>query len=142
MPADGTERLTAAARRRHEQTLARARAALRRFETTGETVTYAKAAAAAKVSRAWLYSQPDIPTAVDRLRDINNRSTGVAVPPASAPAKPAWSAASRRRTAATKSSPGKSPNSETSSLPPTARYATAARDDPSTGVLTRPRALQ
>ncbi|MEV0428296.1 metalloregulator ArsR/SmtB family transcription factor [Micromonospora sp. NPDC050495] len=41
---------------------------------------YAKVAAAAKVSRAWRYSQPDVRAAVDRLRNINNRSTGVAVP--------------------------------------------------------------
>jgi hypothetical protein len=80
MPADARDRLVAAARRRHEQTLARARTALRDFERTGEPVTYAKVAAAANVSRAWLYSQPDVRAAVDRLRDINNRSTGVAVP--------------------------------------------------------------
>ncbi|MFF0256919.1 DUF6262 family protein [Micromonospora zamorensis] len=80
MPADATDRLIAATRRRHEQTLARARIALRQLETTGEPVTYAKVAAAAKVSRAWLYSQPDVRAAVERLRDINNRSTGVAVP--------------------------------------------------------------
>ena len=80
MSADATDRLTAAARRRHEQTLARARTALRQFETTGEPVTYAKIAAAANVSRAWLYSQPDVRAAVERLRDINNRSTRVALP--------------------------------------------------------------
>ncbi|MFI7208948.1 DUF6262 family protein [Micromonospora aurantiaca (nom. illeg.)] len=80
MPADASDRLIAAARRRHQQTLARARTVLRQFETTGESVTYAKVAAAAKVSRAWLYSQPEIRAAVDRLRDINNRSTRVAIP--------------------------------------------------------------
>ncbi|MFJ8582866.1 DUF6262 family protein [Micromonospora sp. NPDC093277] len=80
MPADATDTLISAARRRHEQTLARARTALRQFEATGEPVTYAKVAAAAKVSRAWLYSQPDIREAVERLRDTNNRSTSVAIP--------------------------------------------------------------
>jgi hypothetical protein len=80
MPADAPDRLIAATRRRHEQTLARARTALRQFETTGEPVTYAKVAAAASVSRAWLYSQPDVRAAVERLRDINSRSTSVAVP--------------------------------------------------------------
>lgn len=80
MPAEATDRLIVAARRRHEQTLARARTALRQFEATGEPVTYAKVAAAAKVSRAWLYSQADVRAAVERLRDITNRSTGVAVP--------------------------------------------------------------
>lgn len=76
MPPDRSVRLIAAARRRHEQTITRARRVLRQFEGTGEPVTYAKVAAAAKVSRAWLYSQPDIRAAVDRLREINNRSTG------------------------------------------------------------------
>ncbi|WP_432970563.1 DUF6262 family protein [Dactylosporangium sp. CA-233914] len=80
MSADPADRLIAAARQRHEQTLARARTALRQFEATGEPVTYAKVAAAANVSRAWLYSQPDVRAAVERLRDINNRSTNVAVP--------------------------------------------------------------
>jgi hypothetical protein len=36
MLANGTDRLAAAPRRRHEETLARTRTALRRFEATGE----------------------------------------------------------------------------------------------------------
>jgi hypothetical protein len=79
MPADASERL-AAAHQRHEQTLGRARTALRQFEASGEPITYIKVAATAKVSRAWLYSQPDIRAAVDRLREINGRSTAAAVP--------------------------------------------------------------
>jgi hypothetical protein len=50
------------------------------MEASGEPVTYAKIAAAANVSRAWLYSQPDIRAAVTRLRDTNNRSTGLPIP--------------------------------------------------------------
>jgi hypothetical protein len=80
MPAEATDRLVAAAQRRHDETLTRARTALRRFEASGEPVTYAKVAAAANVSRAWLYSQPDIRAAVTQLRDTNNRSTGIAIP--------------------------------------------------------------
>lgn len=54
--------------------------ALRAAEASGEPVTYAKIAAAAGVSRSWLYTQPEIRTAVDRLRDLNSRSTAPPVP--------------------------------------------------------------
>jgi cell division protein FtsB len=80
MPANASERLAAAARLRHEQTLARPRTALRQFEASGESVTYTRVAATAKVSRAWLYSQPEIRAAVERLRAINGRSTAATVP--------------------------------------------------------------
>jgi Family of unknown function (DUF6262) len=72
--------LAASARRRHLETLDRARRALRQFEASGEPVTYAKVAAAAAVSRAWLYTQPDIRAALERLRDLNSRSTAAPVP--------------------------------------------------------------
>src|SRR6266545_17455 len=72
--------LAASARRRHLDALDRARHALRRFEASGEPVTYAKVAAAAGVSRAWLYTQPDIRAALERLRDLNSRSTAAPVP--------------------------------------------------------------
>jgi hypothetical protein len=80
MPADGSGRLAVAARQRHEQTLARAHTALRQFEASGDSVTYTRVAATAKVSRAWPYSQPEIKAAVERLHEINGRSTAAAVP--------------------------------------------------------------
>lgn len=75
--------LTESARRRHQETSGRARQALHDFETTGQPVTYAKIATAAAVSRAWLYTQPDIRAAIDRLRDLNGRSTPHPYPPGS-----------------------------------------------------------
>lgn len=72
--------LTESARRRHQETRQRARQALRDFEATGQPVTYAKIAQAAAVSRAWLYTQPDIRAAIDRLRDLNGRSTNTPIP--------------------------------------------------------------
>jgi hypothetical protein len=41
---------------------------------------HAKIAAAANVSRSWLYTQPEIRAAIERLRDDNGRSAGVSVP--------------------------------------------------------------
>jgi hypothetical protein len=49
---------------------------LARFQASGAPVTYAKIAAAANVSRAWLYTQPDIRAVIDRMRDLNNRDAG------------------------------------------------------------------
>lgn len=77
MPADAADRLAAAAKLRPEQAIDRARAALARLEASGETVTYVKVATAARVSRAWVYTQPDVRAAVDRLRDLNRGSVPV-----------------------------------------------------------------
>jgi hypothetical protein len=74
--------LAAAARQRHVDVMERARQALRQFEASGEPVTYAGIARSAQVSRAWLYTQPEVRDAVDRLRDLNGRSTGAPVPTA------------------------------------------------------------
>jgi hypothetical protein len=61
----------------------RTQGTLRAAEASGEPVTYAKIAAAAGVSRSWLYTQPKTRAAVDRLRDLNSRSTAPPVPTAS-----------------------------------------------------------
>jgi hypothetical protein len=74
MPADPRTPLTESARRRHQETSDRARQALRDFEATGQPITYAKIARVAAVSRSWLYTQPDVRAAIDRLRDLNGRS--------------------------------------------------------------------
>ena len=71
--------LTAAARRRHQRATERARTALH-IEASGQPVTYAAVATAAQVSRAWLYTQPDIRAAADQLPRINGRSSNVPVP--------------------------------------------------------------
>lgn len=74
MRADNTEHLIAAARRRSETTMARAVAALRRMDDTGIPITFDSVASTAGVSRAWLYSQPDLRSEIERLR--RNRAPG------------------------------------------------------------------
>jgi hypothetical protein len=60
MSADAATPLTAAAKRRHELTRARAIQAIRELDRAGTAVTFTAVAAQAQVSRSWLYSQPDI----------------------------------------------------------------------------------
>jgi hypothetical protein len=60
MHADNSAHLTAAARRRSEQTLARARAALRELQDAGQPITITALAARAGVSRGWLYTQHEL----------------------------------------------------------------------------------
>ncbi len=68
MRADNTGHLTAAARRRAEQTRQRATAALRRMDATGAPVSIQTVARQAGVSRSWLYAQPDLRGEIERLR--------------------------------------------------------------------------
>jgi hypothetical protein len=80
MPAEPGAALAESARQRHQAALTSARRALRAAEASGEPVTYAKIAAPAGVSRSWLYTQPEIRAAIERLREDNGRSTAVSVP--------------------------------------------------------------
>ena len=80
MPADNTDLLRAAAQRRREQTMQRARDALRKLEAAGEPITFDLVARTANVSRAWLYGQPDIRAAIEKLRDKHRASTSGPVP--------------------------------------------------------------
>ena len=60
--------LAAAARRRHDHTVAKATRALRVLDAAGEPINFAAVSRAAGVSRAWLYRNPTIRTEIDRLR--------------------------------------------------------------------------
>lgn len=60
MRADNSRHLADAARRRAEQTMARARQALADMQNGGEPITITAVAARARVSRAWLYSQAEL----------------------------------------------------------------------------------
>jgi hypothetical protein len=60
--------LVAAAQQRAQDTRHRAVDALRRLDATGATVTFISVARAARVSRSWLYRQPDLRAEIDRLR--------------------------------------------------------------------------
>ena len=80
MPADNRAHLQAAAALRREQTLQRARDALRKLEAVGESVTFDLVARTAAVSRAWLYGEPDIRQAIEKLRDQHRATTSAPVP--------------------------------------------------------------
>lgn len=60
MRADNSHHLVDAARRRHNDTLARADAALQRLRDTGWPITVARLATEAGVSRSWIYTQPEL----------------------------------------------------------------------------------
>jgi hypothetical protein len=68
MRADNSHHVIAAARRRAAATRKRAITALRRMDTAGNPVTFDAVARQARVSRSWLYSQPELRTEIERLR--------------------------------------------------------------------------
>jgi Family of unknown function (DUF6262) len=80
MRPDNTAPITAAARRRHDQARARATQALRELDRAGTPVTFESAAAAAGVSRSWLYTQPDLRAEVERLRAATRQAPSPPVP--------------------------------------------------------------
>jgi hypothetical protein len=65
---DHLQPLHQAARDRHEQTLRRARATLSSLARRGEPVTIRGLAGTARVSRSWIYQQPQLLAEIDRLR--------------------------------------------------------------------------
>jgi hypothetical protein len=68
MRADNSHHVIAAARRRAAATRKRATSALRRIDSTGVPVTFDAIARKARVSRSWLYSQPELRAEIERLR--------------------------------------------------------------------------
>jgi hypothetical protein len=123
MQAENSAHLRAAAARRHERTLQRARDALRQLEADGRPVTFDLVARTAGVSRAWLYTDPTIRDAVQRLRTAHRPTTNSAIPAsqrASAPATRASCAGWKPRTPATANSPPRSASFARSSPAPTA----------------------
>ena len=92
MPADREGRLAEHARARHEQTLQRAQAALAAMARSGESVTIARLAAEASVSRAWIYTQPGLRDQIEQLRSGATRTR-----PAGRPAGTRASEGSLRR---------------------------------------------
>lgn len=60
MRADNSRHLADAARRRRDDTLSRAHAALQRLRDAGQPVSVARLATEAGVSRSWIYTQPEL----------------------------------------------------------------------------------
>jgi Family of unknown function (DUF6262) len=69
MRADSSCHIVASARRRSGDTRKRAVAALRRPDNAGNPVTFDAVAREARVSRSWLYKQPDLRAEIERLRE-------------------------------------------------------------------------
>jgi len=68
-PADNTAILREAAQRRSRQAREHAEKAITAAHRTREPVTVASIARAAGVSRSWLYTQPDLITAIGQIKD-------------------------------------------------------------------------
>ncbi|MGH3573356.1 MAG: DUF6262 family protein [Pseudonocardiaceae bacterium] len=65
---DAPEALRRAAQARHDEALRRATVALRQLERGGNPVSFCALAEVAKVSRSWLYRQPELRAEIERLR--------------------------------------------------------------------------
>jgi hypothetical protein len=72
--------LAEAAARRHELTRSKAIQALRELDRDGSPVTFAAVAAAGRISRSWLYTQPDIRSQIQHTRDTAAEAKTAAVP--------------------------------------------------------------
>jgi uncharacterized coiled-coil protein SlyX len=76
--ADRIQRLREAAQARHEDTLHRAETTLRSLARRGGPLTVRAVADAARVSRSWLYRQPQLLAEIERLRQPRtNRKSNV-----------------------------------------------------------------
>ena len=73
--ADNTRYLAQAAAGRHRATLNKASNAIEHLDRSGQPVTFSAVAAAAGVSRTWLYRNPGIRDLITRLRTQPSRTT-------------------------------------------------------------------
>jgi Family of unknown function (DUF6262) len=72
--ADNTRFLTRATAERHQATLRKASDAIAHLDSSGQPVNFSTVAAAAGVSRASLYRDPDIRDLISRIRSAPSRS--------------------------------------------------------------------
>lgn len=79
--ADNSHHLQRAAVARHESAMARARNAIEQLDRACIPVTFAAVAAAAGVSRSWLYTEADLRDAITGLRRTRS-ATSTAAPAA------------------------------------------------------------
>ncbi|WP_411130290.1 DUF6262 family protein [Streptomyces sp. x-19] len=80
MPADNSSHLLTATRRRHELTRSKAIQALRELEAGSVPITFERVARLGGISRSWLYTQPDLRSEIERLRELQQRSSHRPVP--------------------------------------------------------------
>ena len=79
MATDQLGPLAAAAARKHDAAIARAGAGLRELDRAGGVINFQAVARAARISRQWLYQQPDLRREIDQLR-TTSQPAGTAVP--------------------------------------------------------------
>jgi len=72
--ADNTRFLTQATAERHQDTLRKASDAIAHLDSSGQAVNFSAVAAAAGVSRASLYRDPDIRDLISRIRSAPSQS--------------------------------------------------------------------
>lgn len=77
MRVDNSHHIVAAAQRRATATRRRAATALRRMDNAGQPISFDAVAREAKVSRSWLYNQPDLRAEIERLRGRRNSTPAV-----------------------------------------------------------------
>jgi Family of unknown function (DUF6262) len=80
MRRDNSHHLVAAAQRRRDDTLERARHALQELGETGQRRTVTQIAAHAGVSRAWLYAQPELRDQLRQLTAISDMGQPTSAP--------------------------------------------------------------
>lgn len=80
MRVDNSHHVIAAARQRSQSTHRRAVTALCRMDTTGMPITVDALAREAGVSRSWLYTQPDLRSEIERLRQPHRSTSRRRVP--------------------------------------------------------------
>ncbi len=116
MRTDPAAPLAQAAARRHELTRSKAIQALRELDRSGHPVTFASVAAAAGISRSWLYTQPDISGQIRKLRNDAPAATRPlpSRPASGQPANPC-APGSPQPSTATSSSPMRTPGSAANS---------------------------
>ena len=129
MTTDPATHLAAATQRRVIQTRDRARAALRRLDREGTTITYTGVAKAAGVSRALLYRDPELREEINKLRDHSRAKTP------RPPAAQRMSQASRDELLATLRAEVQALRQENRTL--RERLATVLGEQRATGILTR-----
>src|SRR6476620_8726328 len=75
MRADNSHHVVAAARQRSRATNNRAVVALRNLDIAGTQISFDAVAREARVSRSWLYNQPDLRAEIERLRSRPRTTT-------------------------------------------------------------------
>lgn len=73
--ADNSHHLQRAATKRHDTTVSRARTTIEALDRAGTPVTFTTVAAAAGVSRSWLYTQTELRDTIARLRRTTTSNT-------------------------------------------------------------------